>query len=73
MTDVVTAEIEAKKPHMSEVTQGEFDRDMWRLKNLRDKFDNPGLNTHEDNEVNRLLEKYDIDRVGNWSRREMFK
>lgn len=73
MTDVVTPEIKAKKPHMNEVTQAEFDRDMWRLKSLRDKFTNPGLNTYEDNEVNQLLEKYDIERVGNWSRREMFK
>jgi len=70
MTDIVTAEIRAKEPKMS---KAEFDRDMWRLKSLRDKFDNPGLNTYESNEVDRLLEKYDIDRVGNWSRREMFK
>jgi len=70
MSDVVTPEIRAKEPSMS---KAEFDRDMWRLKSLRDKFDHPGLNTYEDNEVDDLLDKYDIDRVGDWSRREMFK
>jgi len=70
MTGVVTPTIRAKEPPMS---KAEFNRDMWRLKSLRDKFDNPGLNTYESNEVDRLLEKYGIDRVGPWSRREMFQ
>jgi len=70
MTDVVKPEIRTKEKPLK---KAEFDRDMWRLKSLRDKFSHPGLNTYEDNEVDRLLDKYDIDRVGNWSRREMFK
>lgn len=55
-----------------DVTKAEFDRDMQRLKDLRNHFDNPGLNTYESNEVDKLLAKYDIER-GQWSRREMFK
>lgn len=69
MTDVVTPTIRTKEPDMK---KAEFDRDMWRLKSLRDKFDSPGLNTYESNEVDNLLEKYEIDR-NQWARREMFK
>ena len=55
-----------------DVTVGEFDRDMTRLLDLRNHYDNPGLNTHELNEVEKLLEKYDID-YNQWTRREMFQ
>jgi len=53
------------------MSKAKFDRDMWRLKSLRDKFDHPGLNTYESSEVDRLLGEYDIDR-NQWARREMF-
>jgi len=69
MSDVVTPTIRTKEPPMG---KAEFDRDMWRLKSLRDKFDNPGLNTFESNEVDELLQKYAIER-GKWARRKMFK
>ena len=52
--------------------KAEFDRDMWRLRELRSKYDNPGLNTYESNEVDGLLEKWDIE-LGEWTRRDMFK
>ena len=51
--------------------KAEFDRDMSRLKDLRDKHDSPGLNTYEHNEVKDLLDKYDIEMTA-WTRREMF-
>jgi len=68
-TDIVVPEVATKEPPMK---KAEFHRDMRRLKDLRDQFDSPGLNTFESNEVDRLLNKYEIDRVGMWSRREMF-
>jgi len=68
-TDIVVPEVATAEPDMS---KAEFQRDMRRLKDLRDQFDVRGLNTYESNEVDRLLNKYDIDRVGMWSRREMF-
>lgn len=55
-----------------DVTPAEFDRDMQRLLDLRKHYDSPGLNSYESNEVNRLLEKYDIE-YNQWTRREMFK
>jgi len=58
-----------KEKHMK---KAEFHRDMRRLLDLRDQYDNPGLNTYEGNEVDKLLDKYDITRA-EWSRREMFK
>ena len=68
-TDIVVPSVATKEPDMS---KAEFQRDMRRLKDLRDHFDVRGLNTFEDSEVDRLLDKYGIDRVGAWSRREMF-
>lgn len=66
--NLVVPRIAAKEPAMR---KAEFIRDMRRLRNLRDQFDLPGLNTYEDSEVDRLLAEYDIDR-GAWARREMF-
>ena len=54
-----------------DVTMAEFDRDMTRLLDLRKHYDNPGLNTYESNEVERLLEKHDIE-YNQWTRRSMF-
>jgi len=68
-TDIVVPEVATAEPDMN---KAEFQRDMRRLKDLRDQFNVRGLNTYESNEVDRLLNKYDIDRVGMWSRREMF-
>lgn len=52
---------------VAEVSQARWDRDMSRLSDLRDKYDYPGLNTVEDNEVDKLLDRYEVDRV-HWGR-----
>ncbi len=69
MTDVVVPKYRNREKPMR---KAEFDRDMWLLKAYRDKYDNPGLNTFEGNDVDKLLEKYDIEYTA-WVRREMFK
>ena len=55
-----------------DITVGEFDRDMTRLLDLRNHYDNPGLNSYESNEVEKLLDKHDIE-YALWTRRDMFK
>jgi len=62
------SEYKNREPPMK---KAEFHRDMRRLKDLRDQYTRPGLNTYEGNEVDKLLAKYDIPRV-EWARREMF-
>lgn len=68
---ITTDEIHAKRSH-SDNSLPVFDRDMTRLLDLRNHYDNPGLNSPESREVNTLLERYDIDYV-EWSRRTMFR
>ena len=67
---IVVDEIHAKRDH-KHMGMAEFDRDMSRLRDLRNQYDGRGLNTYESNEVKDLLGKYDIDYV-EWSRRDMF-
>ena len=67
---ITVAEIHAKRDQ-GHMMKAEFDRDMSRLKDLRSKYDNPGLNTYESNEVEELLEKYEID-YNQWTLRSMF-
>ena len=69
MSDVVTPTIRAKR---GDTAIAKFDRDMWRLKSLRDKYDNPGLNSVESSEAQDLLAEYGIE-YNQWTRREMFK
>ena len=67
---IVVDKIHAKR-NRKHMGKAEFDRDMRRLRDLRDKYANPGLNTYEGNEVDDLLEKYSIGRR-EWERQDMF-
>jgi hypothetical protein len=71
VTQIVVDKHHAKRDrkHMG---KAEFDRDMRRLKDLREKYAREGLNTYESNEVDRLAEKWDIDRL-EFERKSMFK
>ncbi|MFB6187248.1 MAG: hypothetical protein ABEI86_10325 [Halobacteriaceae archaeon] len=68
---IVKDEIHVKR-EQSTIPIGIFDRDMRRLRDLRDMyFDGNGLNHHEHEEVRDLLEKWEIEYT-EWTRRNIF-
>lgn len=67
---ITVDEIHEKRNHPDN-SLAVFDRDMTRLLDLRNHYDNPGLNSPEHREAMDLLDKYEIDHL-KWSRRTMF-